>query len=271
MTNFKIPKKGNIMMPFNFGPRDNDVRNSGWYRDVSMLIVPYKTDADILRKIIPEHFKISDEPTISVNYACNKDIDWLAGRNYNLISVSVEAIFSGDVDEVAASYNLVMWENLTDPILTGRELQGIPKIYADIDDISYGSNSANVRMSHFNNPILDIAISNTVHLDKKIVDEVVKEKSDMKSFGYRYIPNIDPTLPPVVTEPILHNSKNLFTEMSLGKGLVKWHSSDWEQNPTQSHIINILKALPILEYEDAVMTKGATNLFIPDKPSKVLR
>jgi hypothetical protein len=93
----------------------------------------------------------------------------------------------------------------------------------------------------------------------------------MKSFGYRYIPNIDPTLPPVVTEPILHNSKNLFTEMSLGKGLVNWHSSDWEQNPTQSHIINILKALPILEYEDAVMTKGATNLFIPDKPSKVLR
>ena len=39
MTNFKIPKNGNSMMPFNFGPKDNDVRNSGWYRDVSMLIV----------------------------------------------------------------------------------------------------------------------------------------------------------------------------------------------------------------------------------------
>ena len=45
-------------MPFNFGPKDSDPRNSGWYCDVSMLIVPYKTDADI---------------------------DWLAGRNYNLI------------------------------------------------------------------------------------------------------------------------------------------------------------------------------------------
>ena len=52
-------------------------------------------------------------------------------------------------------------------------------------------------------------------------------------------------------EPILHNSQNIFTEMSLGKGLVNWHSSSWEQNPTQSHIINILKTLPILEYEDA--------------------
>ena len=124
MTNFKIPKNGNSMMPFNFGPRDTDPRSSGWYRDVSMLIIPYKTDAEMLRKLIPEQFKISDEPTVSVNYARNKDIDWLAGRNYNLISVSVEAIFSGDVDEVTASYNLVMWENLTDPILTGREMQG---------------------------------------------------------------------------------------------------------------------------------------------------
>ena len=271
MTNFKIPTNGNNMMPFNFGPRETDPRNSGWYRDVSMLIVPYKTDAKILRKLMPEQFEISDEPTVSVNYACNKDIDWLAGRNYNLISVSVEAIFSGDVDEVTASYNLVMWENLTDPILTGREMQGIPKIYADIDDMSYGNNSANVRMSHFASPILDIAISDTVRLDKKIVGEVVKEKSDMQSFGYRYIPNVNPALPPVVAEPILHNSQNIFTEMSLGKGFVNWHSSSWEQNPTQSHIINILKTLPILEYEDAAMTKGATNLFIPDKPSKVLR
>ena len=42
MTNFKIPKNGNNMMPFNFGPKDNDPRNSGWYRDVSMLIIPIK-------------------------------------------------------------------------------------------------------------------------------------------------------------------------------------------------------------------------------------
>ena len=271
MTKFKIPKNGNNMMPFNFGPKDNDPRNSGWYRDVSMLIIPYKTDAEILRKLMPEQFEISDEPTIYVNYACNKNIDWLAGRNYNLISISVEAIFSGDIDEITASYNLVMWENLTDPILTGREMQGIPKIYADIDDISYDNNSANVCMSHFACPILDISISDTLQLDKKVVDQVVKEKSDMQSFGYRYIPNVNPALPPVLVEPILHTSQNIFTEMSLGKGLVNWHSSSWEQNPTQSHIINKLKGLPILEYEDAVMTRGATNLFVPGKPSKILK
>ena len=68
-----------------------------------------------------------------------------------------------------------------------------------------------------------------------------------------------------------NGAKNIFTEISLGKGFVNWHSSSWEQNPTQSHIINKLKGLPILEYEDAVMTRGSTNLFIPDKPSKILK
>ena len=91
MSNFKIPKNGNDLMPFNFGPRLPSP--SGWYKDVTMIVVPYLTDANILRSIIPEQFSISEEPIISIAYACNKDIDWLAGRAYNLISVSVETTF----------------------------------------------------------------------------------------------------------------------------------------------------------------------------------
>ena len=83
MTNFKIPKNGNSMMPFNFGPRETDPRNSGWYRDVSMLIIPYKTDAEILRKLMPEQFEISDEPTVSVNYT----FEFLRGYGLLLIFI----------------------------------------------------------------------------------------------------------------------------------------------------------------------------------------
>ena len=32
MSNFKIPKNGNDMMPFNFGPRATHANVSGWYR-----------------------------------------------------------------------------------------------------------------------------------------------------------------------------------------------------------------------------------------------
>ena len=271
MSNFKIPKNGNDMMPFNFGPRATNANVSGWYRDVTMIVVPYLTDANILRSIIPEQFSIPEEPVVSIAYACNKDIDWLAGRAYNLISVSVETTFKGTVDQETAAYNLVFWENLTDPILTGRELQGIPKIYADIEDHKLKSGTASSHVSHYNNPILDISISNLTKLDDDIVKTISDSEKNKKTFGYRYIPNVDVTKEPVVAEPILHTSHNFFKEMHLGQGHVDWHSSSWEQNPTQAHIINKLKELPILEYKDAVFIKGATNLFIPEQPSKVLK
>ena len=46
-----------------------------------------------------------------------------------------------------------MWENLADPILTGRELQGIPKIFASIDDITIGDDRWSASANHFDNKI----------------------------------------------------------------------------------------------------------------------
>ena len=43
-------------------------------------------------------------------------------------------IFKGESEQLVGSYALVVWENLADPILRGRELQGIPKVFADIPD-----------------------------------------------------------------------------------------------------------------------------------------
>jgi len=37
---------------------------------------------------------------------------------------------------------------------------------------------------------------------------------------------------------------------------VEWHRLTWEQNPTQFHIVNALKRLPILEYREATVAKS---------------
>ena len=63
---------------------------------------------------------MGEEPLITVFYARNRDIDWLAGNGYNMISVSAAVVFNSDRGPVAGTYTLVIWENLTDPILAGR-------------------------------------------------------------------------------------------------------------------------------------------------------
>ena len=56
-----------------------------------------------------------------------KEIEWLAGRGYNTLGVSFPAVFEGEVDRATGSLLTVLWENLTDPILTGREELGFSK------------------------------------------------------------------------------------------------------------------------------------------------
>ena len=50
--------------------------------------------------------------------------------------MSAAVVFNGEQEQLEGTFTLVIWENLTDPILIGREVQGIPKIYADIQDHS---------------------------------------------------------------------------------------------------------------------------------------
>jgi hypothetical protein len=108
-------------------------------------------------------------------------------------------------------------------------------------------------------------------LDDKMVAVISESERNLRSFGIRYLSNVDIMKPPVLNESILHTSQNFFKEIHIGKGSLNWYPSNWEKNPTQAHIINKLQDLPILEYKDSYFIKGATNLFVPDKPSLILK
>ncbi|MGH2266647.1 hypothetical protein ACQ1Z3_16255, partial [Enterococcus faecalis] len=61
------------------------------------------------------------------------EIDWLAGRGYTMIHVSWPARFDGMRDRATGRFLAVVWESLADPIITGRDEIGHPKLYADVD------------------------------------------------------------------------------------------------------------------------------------------
>lgn len=99
-----------------------------------MLAVTYVTDREALAKHLPAGFEPTEIPTLTAYFYCNKECDWLAGNGYNKIAVNASVMFKGESEQLVGSYALVVWENLAAPILRGRELQGIPKVFADIPD-----------------------------------------------------------------------------------------------------------------------------------------
>jgi len=268
---FKFNPNNSYMMPAHFGPRHMGENTSGWYHDVTMMIVPYLTDREKLGAYLPEPFDVGEEPIVSVVYACNKKVDWLAGHGYNLIGVNASVVFNGEKDKLAGYFTLVMWENLTDPILTGREFQGIPKIYADIPDHSIIAEEWRTNASHFGHKILDILINDLRMPTLEEVEAGQKAQEGKDNWmGWRFLPGVA-GIGKSVSEATLFPSENIFTEGWIGNGKIEWNRLTWEQNPTQYHIVNALADLPILEYRPAFVTKGSSNLLVPDRLPRALR
>ena len=124
---FKFDPRSSYMMPAHFGPRPFSPKSSGWYRDVTSITVPFVTDRDKLANYLPEPFEVAQEAVVTVTYACNKQVDWLAGHGYNLVAVSAAAIFRGEEETLEGNYTLVMWENLADPSLPGASCRAFRK------------------------------------------------------------------------------------------------------------------------------------------------
>ena len=267
---FPEVKKQSYQMPAHFGPSPMNAGATGWYRDVTLMIVPYLTDRDKLAALLPEPFEVAEEPIVTVMYACNKDVDWLAGRGYNLVGVSAAVVYKGEKEQLEGQYSLVMWENLTDPILTGRELQGVPKIFADIPEHTVDGDNWATSASHFENKIVDVAISNlrAPTTEELVTSQKAQEGKD-NPMAWRFMPGIG-GFGASVNEMTTFPSESIYTGAWIGEGKVEWNRLTWEENPTQYYIVNALADLPILEYRPAFVTTGSSNLIVADKPSRVL-
>jgi acetoacetate decarboxylase len=262
---FAIDPRKSYMMPAHFGPRPFSPKASGWYRDVTSITVPFVTDRDKLAAYLPAPFEVAGEAVVTVSYACNKQVDWLAGHGYNLVAVSAAAVFRGERETLAGNYTLVMWENLCDPILTGRELQGIPKIYADIPDHSVIAGRWHGTASHFGHKIVDISASDLREPTAAETQAYMQANAGKDNpMAWRYLPGIG-GFGQGISEPTTFPSETILTETLVGQGRVDWQQLAWEQNPTQFHIVNALAELPVLAWLPALVAKGSVNLVLPER------
>ena len=262
---FEFDPQGTYMMPAHFGPRPISPKSSGWYRDVTAMTVAFLTDSQVLSQYLPAHYEVAEAPVVTVTYAGNRNVDWLAGHGYNLLAVNAAVRFRGEQETLDGTYCLVMWENLADPILTGRELQGIPKIYADIEDHHVIDGQWRSCATHFGHKILDLSID---QLRKPTPDEVAANEQANAGrdnpMSWRYLPGVS-GFGHSVDQYTTYPSENRIEEAWIGEGRVEWQELSWEQNPTQFHIVNALAGLPVLDWLPAVVTRGSTNLILPER------
>ena len=130
------------MMPTHFGPMTGPRQGPGGEvgafpldrRRTTGIAVRFLTEAGQIEPFLPAGFALDGEPVVEVFASYMTGIDWLAGRGYNVLGVRVPVLFEGREDRAAGPFLMVLWENLADPILTGREQLGFSKIWCELPE-----------------------------------------------------------------------------------------------------------------------------------------
>lgn len=101
--------------------------------------VLFETSATLLRNLFPDpryYFDKRDTVAkVSVSVKSLRNMAWLGGGGYDLLELDIHGVCYKGSDGVVrkGTYCPLMVENLADPILTGREELGFPKMFSDID------------------------------------------------------------------------------------------------------------------------------------------
>ncbi|CAB3770894.1 hypothetical protein GQ57_22550 [Burkholderia sp. MSh2] len=213
------------------------------------VAVNFLTDAKMLERHLPEGFTLAGEPVVSIEFHYLTEIDWLAGRGYSMIHVGWPASFTGRRDRATGRFLAVVWENLADPIISGRDEIGHPKLYAEIAEPRLWNGTQTCAAGWMGFRFLDLSVaelsdapsaSTAAHADGTLMLKYVPQTG---AWGQAEINQV--TLTPSA------DPDRTIERRQEGIGAVQFHRATWGDLPTLQHVVNALADLPVLESRGA--------------------
>jgi hypothetical protein len=210
--------------------------------------VRFLSDAQQLSSLLPDRFELWGEPIVTVELTYFTEIEWLAGRGYNMCDVKFNARYQGKDGPICGTLVLVRWENLCDAILAGREELGHNKLYCEIPPLNVLAGKYSATMSWLSTPFLEFSISGL----KETELSVARNPENQGMLSYKYIPRTGQwgeadveyaTLSPAISHTVSVTSR------LHGEGQVAFRRVTWEELPTLHHIVNAFSDLRVLSFK----------------------
>jgi hypothetical protein len=232
-----------LRMPVSFGPApgprqrpDGGVWAPGTSGARKQTVL--RLSRGLRRALIPEQFELGEHARVFLSASYLEEVGWLAGRGHNVLSVDVPVSYR----EVMGMATIVVWENLADPIITGREELGIAKLYAEIPPVIDTQSSAVSTAAWLGFEFIRLQVSGL-----QLQSGSPKTTMSPPMLHYKYISKTGSwgesdieyvtTSPPRPIEVL---------QMRRGTGSLSFSDSRWEDLPTMSHIDSELRSLPVL-------------------------
>lgn len=233
--------------------------------------IKFKTSRTLLQNLFPnDSYSFINPGTVayaSFSQTTLDRMDWLGGGGYRHLGLYIHGVKykRADGEVITGTYMPILFESLADPIVSGREELGMPKLYSSID-ARQRNQSYHVQASwegavwgHFS----------WEHLKDEALDSAsgtVGGTSDGGILVHRYIPKVGKEFKgqaeaeyPIIV-PHAEESKVVPTKITrvrrAQRARVDIDGLDWDSLPTLHHVTSRLGEIPIDEVVEGKVVEG---------------
>ncbi|WP_340317984.1 acetoacetate decarboxylase family protein [Rhizorhabdus argentea] len=228
-------------MPALFGP--SSVPDKTVIEDAHAIVLSAPISRDAAETLLPNQFRSPDAPVLSLAYVQYNDVDYLGGRGYNEIVVTVSAIHEGNDGTIAAAYAPVLWVNKAGALIAGREFMGLPKLLGNIPDSV--EVEGGYRFSCFEEDalLLQGEATDLAPLAAPALDRVNARAGEVRTFGWKYIPGPNGSCD--VDYPLVNVMRWNYRTAATGRGALTFAKPSGSDAPFSEAAIATLRGVPL--------------------------
>jgi hypothetical protein len=236
------------------GPRNmpKDKMHLRFAGDTTIYNMSAISDEAALMRLLPSGCRLLDGPVLDINIIVQTNLGWLAGRGYNYLTVRIPVIYDHQGIDIPCAFMPVLWENLADPIITGRDELGSPKLYANIPDPGSIGDAYEGSADWEGFRFFEMRVSNLRRMQES-------PPAGLPLLLYRYLVRTGDWGKADVAQIVKSNRGQapapVIHEYSVGDATFKFHHARWEDMPTQYTFVNTLADLPTLQFRAARIVK----------------
>jgi len=261
---YQFEQGGAYRMPTHFGQVSGArnipthiVQDHARFPEVSRFSIHFLTDPALLARQLPARLELACEPIVTIYFSTMKNIQWLAGRGYNVLSYSFPVTYRGAARTQTAHFKAVLWEALPDACISGREDLGFNKLWADIPDPRVFGDSYHYEASWLGFKFIEAEFQ--AEGSVAALPELPGKAEVRGTLNHKYIPKsghrgqCDVDYFTYWPEFEVQNVRNIL----VGRGQFRFNPATWEQLPTMHHVVNRLAELPVRQILSSTLVFGS--------------
>jgi hypothetical protein len=241
---------------------------------ITTAVVKFKTSRTFLQNLFPTKSFAFKSPATAVYASLSvttfNNMTWLGGGGYSQLGLHIHGVEYKKKDKsfIIGTYIHVLFEDLEDYIIMGRDDIGLPKVYCGLD-IHHRQKSYRMQASWQGAKFLDFELEGLAIIDNPTDQEAATNELDQGNLVYRYIPAVTDEAKgaadceyPVVIPRDSSSAVSKTTHVAEAKwARVLFDKRDSDALPTLHHIVDVLADMPIYK---VVGAKVVTGIGAPD-------